>query len=350
MRKPILLIVLIILSGCSSLRVQVSTANPKSLKKIADGIDPFEKLAFDYKKALMPLLNSRIITEKDLITSQFDQNIILLKAANVIVQADADLLKSTFDASYNDVVNQILTDYNNTTTYMVNKNYHQAVDIYLTLPQKFQNLKFGLSTEDILKPDQKEPIINEISAKLNIANAIFYNGRANLLGDQIVSYITMSENDSIWKSTYNRTVSRTYFGNADIAVVLNEMPNNYNNNYSIKGVRVDAAKLIQSTFDVMTQVINIAASMNGIMLPATNDTNSFYPEEFTEIKTLSAKTAELKNRKVLLRATQKQLLLKILGENMQHKTTLEIQTSVADIKQFWDAYKLHLETNITTQP
>jgi hypothetical protein len=76
------------------------------------------------------------------------------------------------------------------------------------------------------------------------------------------------------------------------------MPDSYNNNYSIKGVRVDAAKLIQSTFDVMTQVVNIAASMTGITLPNTSgDTASFQPEEFDQIKTfrlilLSCKTGK----------------------------------------------------------
>lgn len=345
MKSIISLLLLIALSSCSSLSVKVSTANPKSLKKIADGIDPNEKLAFAYKKALQPLLNTKIITEQDLITSQFEKKLI----EDDVDSNDVEVIRVAFNDSYNTIVNQIISDYNNANTAMVNKNYEQAVDIYLALPQKFQSLKSNLTIEKGLTADQKEPIITEISTKLTIANnAVFYNGRANLLGDQIVSYITMKENDSIWKSTYNRTASRTYFGNADIAVVLNEMPNNYNNNYAIKGVRVDAAKLIQSTFDVMTQVVNVAASMYGIRPPnATTDPNSFYPEEFTEIKTLPIKTVELENRKALLRAAQKQLLLKILGENIQNKTTPEIQKSVADIKQFWDTYKLNLQTSTT---
>lgn len=348
MKKYIMGILLITLYSCSNLRVQVSTANPESLKKIAGKINPMEKLAFQYKKALQPLLGLKIITEKDNIIKQFDDNLKTEVTTGISDQATADIVKSTFNQNYTAVVDGILSDYNTANTKMVNKLYKDAVDIYLGMPQKFQTLKSNLSIEEVLKPEQKEAIINEIATKLSVVTAIFHNGRANLLGDEIVSYITMKENDTIWKSTYNRTASRTYFGNADIAVVLNEMPNNYNNNYSIKGVRVDAAKLIQSTLDVMTQVVNVAASMSGVLPANKGDANSFYPDEFDEIKSLPVKSVELQNRKDLLKETQKQLLLKILGEHMQNESGTDLKNSVAGIKAFWDEYKVNLSPNSTT--
>lgn len=342
MKKYLLGIALLSLTACSSLRVQVSTANPEALQEIAKKIDPFEKLAFQYKKALQPLLSSKIITEKDIIINQFGENLNAEIKNGITDEGDAAEVEANFDKNYSKAINTILGDFNTVNAHMVNKEYKEAVDIYLLLPQKFQELNHNLSLEEVLKPEQKEVVILELAAKLKTVNANFYNGRANLLGDPMVSFITMKENDSIWKSSYNRTVSRTYFGNADIAVVLNEMPNNYNNNYSIKGVRVDAAKLIQSTFDVMTQVVNVAASMSGILPADKGDANSFYPEEFDAISTLPVKSVELQNRKDLLKASQKQLLLKILGENISRETGDELKKSVAEIKSFWDLYKSNL--------
>jgi len=359
MRKLILLSLLVLTcSCCSSLRVKVSTADPKRVKEFTDAIDPFEKLAFDYRKILLPLLQTKIITEKKQITDQSDKKIKEIVDSGEIAAIDANDFKSNFRTIYTSQVDEIIASYNVANTFMIDKQYHQAVDIYLVLLQKFNTLASNLnialtsisltSKVNIIEPVKKEAIISEITTGVAIANSAFYNGRANLLGDKLVGYITMKDNKGIWKSTYNRTASRTYFGNADIAVVLNEMPNNYNNNYSIKGVRVDAAKLIQSTFDVMTQVVNVAASMSGITLPNTSgDANSFHPQEFTQIKELPQKKAELQNRKEQLKQSQRQLLLKILGENMQHKEIAEIQVSVTDIKQFWDTYKLNL-ANTTT--
>jgi hypothetical protein len=337
-------IMLALCSSCSTLKVQVSTADQDQLKVIADKIDVFEKTAFDYKKALLPLTASKIITERDNIMAQYTAGLKREVISGKKNQLGADLAKASFQTNYSAVIDNIFTDFNTANIEMVNKRYHTAVDIYLLIPQKFQTLRSNLETDEVLTAEQKEPIVTDITQKLSTANTVFHGGRANLLGDKMVAYITMKKNDTLWKSTYNQTVSHTFFGNADIAVVLNEMPNSYNNNYSIKGVRVDAAKLIQATFDVMTQVVNVAATMSGITPPGGGggDKDSFYPDEFDQIKTLAAKTVELQNRKEELKAAQKQLLLKMLGERLAHKTGDDLKKSVIAISSFWDAYKPNL--------
>jgi len=337
--------ILVVLSSCSTLKVKVSTADQDQLKKIADRIDIFEKTAFDYRNALVPLINAKIITERDNVVNQYSASLKRDVTAGKKDQSTADLAQASFLTNYSSAIDNILSDFNNANIEMVNKRYNAALNIYLLMPQKFQTLRSGLIMDDVLSTGQKEPIITDITQKLGVANTVFHGGRANLLGDKMVAYITMKKNDTLWKSTYNKTVSRTFFGNADIAVVLNEMPDSYNNNYSIKGVRVDAAKLIQSTFDVMTQVVNVAATMSGVTPPGGgNDTNSFYPEEFDQIKALPIKTAELQNRKEELKAAQKQLLLKILGENLTHKTGDDLKKSVDVINSFWSTYKPNLQT------
>jgi hypothetical protein len=341
MKKILFLgVMLLIFCSCSTLKVQVSAADQDQLKKIADKLDVFEKMAFDYRKALIPLTNAKIITKRDDLINQYAIASKKAVASGNRDSSTAGLAQGSFKAGYIKAIDEILTDFNKANIEMVNKRYHAAVDIYLLLPQKLQKVASNLALDDALEEQQKEPFITDITQKLSTANTVFHGGRANLLGDKMVAYITMKKNDTLWKSTYNKTVSTTFFGNADIAVVLNEMPDSYNNNYSIKGVRVDAAKLIQSTFDVMTQVVNIAASMTGITLPNTSgDTASFQPEEFDQIKNLPANTVELQNRKEVLQAAKKQLLLKILGENLAHKKGDDLKKSVEAINTFWDVYK-----------
>lgn len=338
MKKYLLLSLLPLMCSCSSLKVKVSTANPDMLKIIADKIDSFEELAFQYKKAFEPLLFTKILTEKDQI---------ILQSKDVLAWSnhsdDLQKERAVFENNYISTVNDILSDYNRSNILMKAKKYEDAIEIYLSLPHKFQKLSYDLTIEKSLQPEQKRSIINELSNRLTIVNAMFYGGRANLLGDKMVAYVTLKKNENIWESTYNETISRTYFGTADIAVVLNEMPNSYNNNYSIKGVRVDAAKLIQSSFDVMTQVLNVMAAMSGIIPANNSDTNYSYPDKFPEIQTLPVKTVELQNRKDLLRESQKQLLLKILGENLDLKSENELKTSVIQIKNYWDIYKQILD-------
>lgn len=342
MRLYILGVMLLVFTGCTSLKVQVSTADPIKLKEIASKIDPYEKLAFKFKIGMNPMLHSDIILSKDdimnKVTTYIDEE---LKEGHydtiTAVQA-----KLNFDKNYTAAVDTIVNRNSAIETKMFQKKYAEAVNGYLGLLPQFQKLISNLKTQPYLTNEIKDPIILQATTNLNDANAVFHNGRANLLGDEIVSYITKKENDKIWESTYNKTVSNTFFGNSDIAVVLNEMPNNYNNNYSIKGVRVDAAKLIQSSFDMMTQVINVAASVSGVLPTYKGDDNSFYPEQFDEVKTLPAKTTELSNKKALFEQMQKQLLLKILNENINKKSGDDLKKAISEIHDYWEANKTNL--------
>ncbi|OYU80507.1 MAG: hypothetical protein CFE23_08435 [Flavobacterium sp. BFFFF1] len=343
MKTIIGILIVAVCIGCTSLRVNVSTANPIALKKIHDGIDQFEKLAFQYKRALQPLTGAKIIAEKDRIIMKHNEITEERIKAGRLIAKDAREKDSNFKRNYNAAVDTIFRKLDSANIHMVDKRYKNAVDIYLLIPERFQKMITILDKSNLLTEAEKEPVIREITIRLAEVNAVFHNGRANLLGDKMVSYISMKENSHIWKSTYNRTVSNTFFGNADIAVVLNEMPDSYNNNYSIKGVRVDAAKLIQATFDVMVQVVNVAASIAGMPSGGVANADSFYPDELTDVKDLPLKTSELANRKELFRESQRQLLLKILGENIDGKTLDQQQTSVADIKAFWEMYKANLD-------
>nr|WP_322623999.1 hypothetical protein [uncultured Flavobacterium sp.] len=335
------IVIALAVTSCSALQVEVSTANPEKLKEIHKKIDVMEKMAFDYKRALQPLQNTAIITEKASIISQFKSNMPKWLEGQRNPENEKMMMQSLIE-NYERKVNDILKDYSDANSRIIDKKYKEAVDIYLGLEQKFQNLQDGLNAIEALDDRQKGAYILEIENMLKAVKPLFFHGRANLLGDNMISYIDLDNAKDMWESTYNRTVSKTVFGNSDIAVVLNEMPNSYNNNYSIKGVRVDAARLIQSSFDAMSQVINVAASMYGVRPAGSSDANSSYPDELTEVKNLPADKLQLENKKKLQREVQKQLLLKILGENIKHENDDELKKSVINIEAFWSEYKLKL--------
>lgn len=338
MKKVVLLIFAISLCSCATLKVQVKTADKDSLDVYYDKIDKNRVLAYQYQQGISYLLSSKIISNRSEITSLFSD--FLKKDVSDVEYINE--MKSSFSEKYIVVVDGLLIKMNNNSKLIIDKKYNEALLGYYDMFEDYLKLKKDINNENFLSEKDKTDFAIDANLKLNTANKMFFNGRANLLGDEMVGYITKKENCHLWKSTYNRTVSRTYFGNADIAVILNDLPNNYNNNYTIKGVRLDGARLIQSSFDVVTQAINVAASMYGISTANQGDTNSFYPESFTLINELPSKTIELENKNALFLEVRKQLIIKILNEDMTSKNLNEMKKSIDRINAFWEFYNVKL--------
>ena len=157
------------------------------------------------------------------------------------------------------------------------KQYDEAISSYLKSIIKSDELRDLILYEFEDINDLNDIFFNNIDLLQRVVASAPENNRDNLLGDPMVSYITKTENLDIWKSNYNKTKSWTSFGNSDIAVVLTEDPESYNNNYTIKGVRVDADKLIQSSFDALAQSISVLTSSHGISVPNDTTNNYFAP-------------------------------------------------------------------------
>lgn len=196
--------------------------------------------------------------------------------------------------------------------------------------------------------DEKEDLEEQLTQlKKSITTIYTTPPRKNLLGDLLTSYVTSDSakrKDKIWKSKYNEAKSNARFGNADIAVVLMEDPESYNNNYSIKGVRVDADKLIQSSFDVLAQSITLLASTTGVVPQGGGDEDNYFaPSAIPQIKQLTTKNTELRKKQKQLKAYKNLIILEILNRDLDNaKTDDEVKKAIKEITAIWTSYKSKL--------
>jgi hypothetical protein len=92
------------------------------------------------------------------------------------------------------------------------------------------------------------------------------------------------------KARYNNTVARTYFGNSDIAIKMND---DNPGEFIVKGVRVDADEVIRSSFKVLAQGIKYMAMSAGVNLKGPNGNSLNIPE----ITNFNAQTRAFTNLK-----------------------------------------------------
>ncbi|MGX7668919.1 hypothetical protein [Flavobacterium pedocola] len=181
--------------------------------------------------------------------------------------------------------------------------------------------------------------------------------RFPILGDELVSFITKDakSDNTIWKSVFNETVSTNFIGNSDIAMILRSNPperemrtGDYNNNFTIKGVRMDAADASNAVINGLTQTVNFIASTQGISLgpkttPETTSTENPLPEEPSMITNLNSEKHRLEQKQKKLAELKKMLITKIQLENIAGKRDeTEIKESAKRITEFWEVLKTEL--------
>jgi hypothetical protein len=83
-------------------------------------------------------------------------------------------------------------------------------------------------------------------------------GDFGLFADPYASRVVHAP-ESYWRGIFNRAYGEGNFGNTDIAIKMQSM-----GDFSIKGVRVDSAKVTQATFAGVGQAIKLAAAAYGV--------------------------------------------------------------------------------------
>ncbi len=201
------------------------------------------------------------------------------------------------------------------------------------------NSEVGIIKNDVIKNESKT---NQL--------------RFHLLGDPLTSFVTKNSNKEIWKSTYNQTKVSTFMGDTDIAVLLRKNPDegsnksgDYNNNFTIKGVRLDAEDVIEASFKTLSQSINLFAS---IQMAGTNLTSSDQATEYpslsselnTSLNNLISNKNKLKKKEKYLKELRKLLIEKIIFEDAENKADGNLNSSIKEIKEFWNNVKSELES------
>lgn len=255
-----------------------------------------------------------------------------------------DIYREKFSEKYDPQIKEITEYLSKAHTLYKNKNFQEA-SVYTELAYlQIVNIKNELKTFQVewgtIDISNQIPDINKLQKP---------RSRFPILGDPIASYIAKNDNDQIWKSIFNKTVSYSFLGNSDVAYILRSNPpeeelksGDYNNNFTIKGVRMDAADVTNAVFTTLTQTINFVAGTQGIPLRNQPNQESPQPTQIEEILNLSddQKKLDLKSKKHKDYAHF--LIEKINMENIQDKDGNSLDEAIKRIKEYWEFLKQNL--------
>lgn len=174
--------------------------------------------------------------------------------------------------------------------------------------------------------------------------------RFHLLGDPMVSFVAKDNNKDLWKSCFNKTFSRNFFGNSDIAVILRKNPSkneeksgDYNNNFTIKGVRLDSDEAVKATFNVMSQAVNMIATVYGApKFSSSNSSTNPLPEIPDNIVKFDNTEDDYHISEKKLENYKKLLIKLIENENINPKSGEDLKNSITKIKTQWNIIKTEL--------
>lgn len=86
-------------------------------------------------------------------------------------------------------------------------------------------------------------------------------GQAGILDDPRAAAVVYAP-EQYWSRQFNQTFCSGWFGNTDCAVKMEGL-----GSFTIKGVRLDAAKITQATFSVAREAIQTVAAVYGVPVP-----------------------------------------------------------------------------------
>jgi hypothetical protein len=223
---------------------------------------------------------------------------------------------------------------------------------------KIEDLRTLLVKYNVLVPQYIDSNIdiNNLSINIAVTKQAVTEGtertRYPILGDELAPFIAQDKNKKVlWKSVFNKTVSSNFLGNADIAMILRSNPperemrsGDYNNNFTIKGVRNDAADASNALITGLTQTINFIANTQGIPTNiTTTSVDNPTPVENPLVTGMEADRKKLELKKAKLIELRRMLIEKIELENVNsRKTDAEIKASAKRITEFWEALKIEL--------
>ncbi|MGV7105783.1 hypothetical protein [Flavobacterium sp. U410] len=345
MRKitPIVLLIILCSSCVTKLKVTVKSADREVVLKEAE-----KYIKEDVERGIATLENFYY---------NWDDNTILERIYDYIPKEDTATFPEESKVAFKnqfenrlqpklDSIKKLATEAQN--LYDTNKNYEALSKV------NFAG-KIVFEIQDILKnyeiKNQKVELVFETITQTSKAISGTVRTKFPILGDPMVSFLTKKENDTIWKSCYNKTVSSNFFGNADIAFILRGNPpeneiksGDYNNNFTIKGVRLDANDASNALLTGLTQTLNFVANTQGLPLNIgqKQDPNYPAPVENALVTSLANDKNTLENKKRKLADYKKMLVEKILSEKIDEKRGADLTAAIQRIETFWNTLKTEL--------
>ena len=359
----IVLLLTILSSSCMTrLKVKVSVANrdtvitkvkndlkyelPHKANDLKFGISDLKEV----KNKYFALLNS---LEKDSVYKKADLDQVRVRYNEKIGEFETSLKKydtlykrNEFPSALDEVhatERELLELYNDTEAFI----------------EAIKELELNKKTDAAIKETVRttNALVRKNSTKVSSSINEVVRLRQHLLGDPLTSFISSKrKGDKFWKGVYNETKVSTFMGNADVAVLLRKNPDNksyksgdYNNNFTIKGVRLDAEDVIQASFKAVNQSINLfAATQLPLALTSSEQETNFptIPKELIDkLESIESNEAIILDKKDYLQGIRKIFLSQIINsEALTTKDTTVFKKIKEDLLQSWSSYKTKLES------
>jgi hypothetical protein len=163
-------------------------------------------------------------------------------------------------------------------------------------------------------------------------------GGQDLLDDSLAPIIIAAPSQ-YWKGIYNKTDATGTIGNTDIAIKMETI-----GTFTIKGIRLDASKVTEATFDVLKQSVRMVAAAYGIPTSADQTTgNSGDTGSPTNTVLSIDQMRQTAERKRLLSRTAALTILDLIvtqKDNLADNNKRKI--AVQQLKKSFEAYKAQL--------
>lgn len=178
-------------------------------------------------------------------------------------------------------------------------------------------------------------IISESAVEKNLQSL---TGGLDLLDDPLAPVIIAAP-PQYWKGVYNKTTAGGTIGNTDIAIKMETI-----GTFTIKGLRLDASKVTEATFDVIKQSVRMVAAAYGIPLPAdqtstkSGDTGS--PTDM--VLSIDQVRQAAERKRLLSRAAALTILDLIVTQKDKLVSDGNRKAAVQQLKKSFEAYKTQL--------
>jgi len=374
MRKGILLIMLFFLIGCSSkMSVQVDIFDPKGL----DANDTLQASVNREAALHVYLLNGGFYAKtKANLKDQMRDYLEFLAQPKIAIVSHVDIEKlfgkaaNTIDSAVGNAVekrNRGLEKTRVAASIEDDKKkkiaFESALELFSSATQELTDLRSKVKKpyDGLLKKHleqlhmQKEPdleMINKISFNINDTDAVFeknvrsLTGGLDLFDDPLASYV-ISAPDKYWQGIYNKAQASGTIGNTDIAIKMETV-----GTFTIKGLRLDASKVTEASFEILKQSVRMVAAAYGVPVPGGKHSSEIQPPgqpNATSPTNVILNVDQLKQsaerKRQLSRIAALSLLDIIIVErnNLLSEDGLKRQRAISRVKQSFEAYKSQLK-------
>ena len=352
--KNLIFLLLLTLTACSSgISVKVSILDRDRLKKLPQFIlheaeamhvrirgnilnDAYNKWRGEIKKSVITAINAQV-------------------TAGTVTQGDASTFITAIHKSVDDAFTAAISSFNagileydkiaaETDDKKKIEDASKAITLFASGDGTISTLFSKLQNEDV-----GDVTIAVAQTEVETATVVLLQ-QDQLLNDPLASFVVHAPK-SLWKSykisgngevksankigtnRYGKTVARTRFGNSDIALSM-EGPGHY----TVKGVRMDAAEVIEASFKVLTQSIQFVAASTGLpVTPAGSGSSAGEPKPvIDEIAKLDELNSSMEIRKTLYNKSNLGLLEVILNEQSKLANNTNRPISIDIIQKYFE--------------